>query len=455
MVVDALRSRVRGATFAPGDPPYDERRRVWNARVDRRPAAVVRPVDADDVRAAVDVARRHDRPVTPRAGGHHVSGAAVRDGAVVLDLADLDDVAVDPDARTARVGGGATWGAVDRATLEHGLAAPGAQDPDVGVAGSTLGGGVGWRSRLDGLSCDNLRAADVVVADGSLVRASADEHPDLYWALRGGGGHFGVVTRFVFDLHPASTTVLAGSVVHRLEDAGAAARAYRAFVEDAPREARPLLGVMALPPASVYPERLHGRRVAMLVVCHVGDPDAAERDLAGLRSAGDPLADSVHRRPYVDWQRAGRSGSSERTAVRSDLVADLTDEVVEVVVRHGAAAPSPSSTVFVSPRGGAEVDPAPDETAYPHREPGHHVLVEARWSDPDRDDEHLAWVEAAHEALAPHATGGAAPNFLDAAEGPGRVRATYGDHLDRLVAVKDRWDPEHRFPGPGHVTPSG
>lgn len=454
MVLEALRERVRGDVIGPGDRRYDELRRVWNARVDRRPAAVVRCTGAADVRAAVRVAREHDRQVTPRAGGHHVSGAAVRDGAVVLDLRSMDDVTVDADARRVHVRAGATWGDVDVATQAVGLAVPGAQDPDVGVAGTTLGGGVGWLSRRHGLSCDNLRAADVVTADADLVRASPDEHPDLFWALRGGGGHFGVVTRFTFDCHAVGPTVLAGSIVHPLEAAASVARRYREFVDGAPRTVRPLFGLMPLPAASAYPDRLHGRRVVMLILCYVGDPAEGERVLGPLRAAGEPLADSVGRRPYVAWQRAGRSAAVERTAVRSHFLPTLTDAALEVIVEHGAAAPSAGATVFVSPRGGAETDPPPDATAYPHRTDAHHVLVEARWRDPGADPEHEAWVSSFHEALAPHTTG-AAPNFLDADEGSSRVRAAYGANYDRLVALKDRWDPANRCPGPGHVQPSG
>jgi FAD/FMN-containing dehydrogenase len=329
----------------------------------------------------------------------------------------------------------------------------GGQAPDIGVAGLTLGGGVGWLSRAYGLTSDNLRAADVVTADGERVRASAEENEDLFWALRGGGGNFGVVTAFEFDLHPLDPAVLAGSLVYRWADAAAALDRYRSLAADAPRELRLLFGSMVAPPFETYPEAVHGERVALVIACYVGDPATGREVLAPLRAASEPAADTVRERTYAGFQRAGTDDGSRRTFLRSQYLDSLTDAAVETVLEAAAAAPDPGGTVFVSPRGGAETDPPTDATAYPHREDAHHCLVEARWDDPDRDDEHVAWVRSAHEALRPHATGAAAANFLTADEGRDRVEAAYGENFERLVEVKRRWDPDGLFGGGAPVDP--
>jgi len=455
---ETLAENLRGALVAPGDEEYDDARQVWNARVDREPAAVARCAGAADVATAVDVAREHDLPLSVKGGGHHVSGAAVRDDALVVDCGPMDWVRVDPDGETARVGAGATWGDVDHETTAFGLAVPGGQDPDIGVAGLTLGGGVGWLSRKHGLTCDNLLSADVVTADGELVVASADSNPELFWALRGGGGNFGVVTSFAFDLHEIPPEIFAGSLVYPAEATAAVARRYRSFVADAPREARLLFGSMVLPEASVYPEAARGERVAILIACYAGPPAAGEAVLAPLREGGDegdPLMDSIRARPYESFQRAGGSQGRMRTYLRSQYLPELSDAAIAVIDAHAGEAPSAGATVFVSPRGGAETDPAPDATAYPHRDAAHHLLVEARWSDPARDDEHVAWVREFHEAVAPYAAGEVAMNFTTGDEADRRRRAAYGDNYDRLAAVKDAWDPGNLFRANQGVEPSG
>ena len=440
-----LEEQLRGALLRPGEEGYDDARSVWNARVDREPAAVARCAGTADVIAAVDVAREHDLRVSVKGGGHHVSGSAVRDDGLVLDLGSMDAVRVDPDARTARVQAGATWGDVDHETQAFGLAVPGGQDPNIGVAGLTLGGGVGWLSRKYGLTSDNLVSADVVTADGELVHASADEHPELFWALRGGGGTLGVVTSFEFQLHPVGPEIFAGSLIYPFEDAPEVARQYRSFAADAPREARLLFGTMELPAKSYYPEALHDARAAMIIAFYAGPPAEGRPVLAPLREAGDPLLDSLRGRQYTAFQRAGDSQGAMRTSLRSQYLASLPDAAVETIVEHAGDAPSAGATVFVSPRGGAETEPAPDATAYPHRDAAHHVLIEARWDDPARDDEHVAWTRELHDALAPYTTGDVALNFLAADEPAERVRAAYGDNYDRLVAVRDAWDPDHLF----------
>jgi len=444
-VLRSLGEQLRGDLLRPGEEGYDDARRVWNARVDREPAAVARCVGPADVLAGVNAARENSLPLSVKGGGHHVSGTAVCDGGLTLDLSPMDGVRVDPDARTARVEAGATWGDIDHETQAFGLAVPGGQDPNIGVAGLTLGGGVGWLSPKYGLTCDNLLSADVVTAGGELVRASPEENPDLFWALRGGGGNFGVVTSFEFRLHEVGPEIFAGTLVHRFGDTPAVARQYRRFMTDAPREVRLLFGSMVLPDSSVYPPSVRDTRVAMLIAFYAGPPEEGREVLAPLREFGDPVMDSLRGRPYKSFQRAGNTEGSMRTYLRSQYLGTLTDPAVETVVEFARDAPSSGATVFVSPWIGAETDPSGDATAYPHRDPAHHLLIEARWSDPAGDDEHEAWVREFHEALRPHTTGDVEMNFLTGDEGEERLRAAYGDNYDRLVAVKNEWDPDNLF----------
>ncbi|PSQ37209.1 FAD-linked oxidase [Halobacteriales archaeon SW_12_69_24] len=450
---EALAAESRGTVLVPGDTGYDAARSVWNARVDRRPDAVLRCRGAADVATGVSFA--HDRGLTlgVKGGGHHVSGAAVPDGGLLVDLSPMDRVRVDPAERVARVGPGATWGDVDPDTQAHGLAVPGGQDPNIGVGGLTLGGGVGWLSRTYGLTCDNLLAADVVTADGDLRRATETELPDLFWALRGGGGQFGVVTEFTFRLHEVGPTVLAGSLVYPADRTAAVARYYREFVAEAPRAARPLFGSMVLPDASAYPESVRGERVAIIIVCYAGQPAAGRRALEPLRERGDPVMDSLRSRSYVEFQRAGDSEGARRTDLRSQYMERLGEDAIGTIVAGVEDALSDGATVFVSPRGGAETDPPTDATAYPHRSDAHHCLVEARWDDPERDDVHVEWVRSLHEALQPYATGDVAMNFLTDDEPPSRIRAAYGDNYERLLDVKRTWDPDGVFGGPAPIEP--
>lgn len=440
-----LAERLRGEVVRPGESGYDDARRVWNARIDRRPWGIVRCRGPADVMATVAFANRHDVDVSVKGGGHHVSGSAVPEGGLMLDLGAIADVRVDPVDRTLRVGPGARWGQVDHETQAFGLAVPGGQDPNIGVAGLTLGGGVGWLSRAHGLTCDNLLAADVVTADGELVLASETTHPDLLWALRGGGGAVGVVTSFKFRLHEVGPEVFAGSLVYPREAFDDVARAYASFMADAPREARLLLGSMVLPSWSIYPESVHGTRVTMLIACYAGDPEAGRRALEPLLDRTDPIAHTLRARPYVEWQGAGESDPHRRTYVRSQYLDEVTDAAIDAVTDAVSRAPSSGATIFVSPRGGAETDPAPDACAFPHRRDAHHLLVETRWDDPEADERHVAWTRSVARALVPHTTGAVALNFLTGDEPPERARAAFGGNFDRLVEVAAAWDPENRF----------
>jgi FAD/FMN-containing dehydrogenase len=452
--LESLADRVRGPVLEPGEEGYDEARRVWNARIDRHPAAIVRATGAADVMETVAFARAHDQLLSLKGGGHHVSGSAVCDGGITIDLGELNAVRVDPAEKTASVQAGATWGDVDHETQAFGLAIPGGQDPNIGVAGLTLGGGVGWLSRKYGLTCDNLLSADVVTAEGELVHASEDENPELFWALRGGGGNFGVVTEFEFQLHEVGPEIFAGSLVYPIEEMAAVARQYRDFVPDAPREVRLLFGSMVLPDSSYYPDAARGTRVAMIIAFYAGPPEEGAEVLAPLREFGDPLMDSLQGRQYASFQGAGESQGSIRTYLRSQYLETLPDAAIGTIVEYGEDPPSSGATVFVSPRSGAETEPPADATAYPHRDASHHLLIEARWSDPDRDAAHVEWTREFHEAVDPYTTGDVAMNFLTDDESEERVRAAYGENYDRLVEIKDEWDPENVFRTNQNVEPT-
>ena len=443
--VERLRADSCGPVFEPGDVGYDDARQVWNAMIDHRPDVIVKPTGVADVMTAVQWAGEFDIGLSVKGGGHHISGAAVPDEGLLVDLGRMNTVDVNPDTRIARVQAGATWGEVDHETQAFGLAVPGGQSPTVGVAGLTLGGGVGWLSRKFGLTCDNVRAVELVTADGELIRASETNHPELFWGLRGGGGRFGVVTTFEYHLHEVGPEILAGSLVYPLEDAARIARQYREFMVEAPREVRLLFGLMALPPASHIPEECHGMRGVLLVVSYAGSPSTGRDVLEPLRVTNDPIADSIRPRPYAQFQRVGESEERARSYARSQYLADMSDAAIETILTHGRTVPSAGATVFISPRSGAEVDPASDETAFPHRDAAHHVLVEARWEDPARDDEHVSWVRRFHEALRPHATGDVAMNFLTTDESNERRRAAYGPNRSRLLQLQRQWDPQGRF----------
>ncbi len=453
-VVEALRNRLDCRVLAPDSAAYDQRRQVWNARIDRSPAVIVLAEDVGDVSATIEVANGLDLPVSAKGGGHHVGGSAVIEDGVMIDLSAMDGISVDRDGRTVTAEGGATWGEVDAATQPYGLAAVGGQDPNIGVAGLTLGGGVGWLSRAYGLAADNLLEAEVVTASGEVVTASEDEHAELFWGLRGAGGALGIVTSFTFELYPVET-VLAGSLVYPLEDAEAVLRGYRDLDERAPDTLRPLFGLFDLPPTSPLADNVASSRVAILIVCCIEPFDVGEAALAPLRERTEPLVDSIKERSYRTFQGAGESEPHARTSLRSQYVETLTDEAIERIVEAGRTGPSAGATVFVSPRSGAEVEPATEDSAYPHRTPCHHVLIEARWDDPADDERHVQWVTEGAKSLEAVRTATGSINFIDADEPAERAQAAFGPNYERVAALKRRWDPDYRLGGHGRSSWDG
>lgn len=438
----------RGRLIRAEDADYDTARAIWNAAVDRRPGLIARCVGTADVVAAVRHAREHRMEIAIRGGGHNVAGTAVCDRGVVIDLSAMRGVRVDPGGRSAWVQGGALWGDVDRETQAHGLATTGGIVSHTGVAGLTLGGGIGWLMRKHGLTVDNLFAADVVTADGTRLRASPDEHPELFWALRGGGGNFGVVTSFEFRLHPVGPTVLAGPAFWDASDAGEVLRFYRDFVRDAPDELGTVVRFGTAPPLPIVPRHLHWRPVLMVGACYAGAMEDGERRLRPLRSFGTPLLDLVGPTPYVAFQSA-----LDSTVVhgwnyywKSTHLPELRDDLIDVLVEHAFSGSSPRSYAAMFHLKGA-VSRAPEgRTAFGNRQATHAITLDAVWQPgEDFGPGETAWAKRFFAALGRFREG-VYVNFLGGDEAPDRVREAYGDsNYDRLVDVKTRYDPENVF----------
>ena len=433
-----------GRLVEPGDPDYDRARAGWNGAIDRHPAAIAYASDADDVAAAVSAARGSGLAFTVRAGGHSVSGRSLRDYALCIDLRALNAVQVDPSTAIVRVGGGALLGELDAATQQHGLAVPAGQISHTGVGGLTLGGGIGWLMRRHGLTIDSLRAAEVVLADGRLVRASADQHPDLFWALRGGGGDFGVVTSFEFRAHAVGPTVLAGLMVYPWEQAGQVLRASRELMDGAPEELTIFDVLLTAPPEEPFPAALQGKRVAVVGVAWTGDLDEGERVLAPLRAGCPPALDLVAPMPYVALQSMldATAPHGWKFYDRQHYLDQVSDDFIDALLSGFERAPTPQAHVMTAWLGGALDRVEPGATAF-----GHRGAVALSWiigcSGEEPVEPVAGWVREVWEGTAPFATGGAYVNALNA-ERP--VRDAYADEVwERLVAVKRRYDPEGAF----------
>ncbi|WP_332898026.1 FAD-binding oxidoreductase [Haladaptatus sp. CMSO5] len=446
--VDELRGLVRGGVLLPGETGYDDARRIWNGLIDCYPAIILRAHGANDVMQGVRFAREYDLEIAVKGGGHNVSGSAVCDGGLVLDCAEMQSVRIDPVAKTARVEPGAVLHDFDVEAQAHGLVTPLGFISTTGVAGLTLGGGFGYLSRKWGLTVDNLRSVDLVTATGELVHASETENPALFWAIRGGGGNFGVVTSFEFSLHKLAGPVLCGPIMYDLKDAPAVVRDVVAFMADAPDEVSCLVGLRNAPPAPFLPLAWHGKPVLAVTPIYVGDPDTGEAALAPLRAIGDPIVDAVAPRPYTVFQSlfdaAGLPGV--RNYWQSHYFEELTEEAIDSICAHAARISTPESTIGLLTLGGAVADVPTDATPYPHREATWVVNIQSRWNDPETDEAQMDWAQSLSLALEPHATGGVYVNFISERDDETQVRAAYGaDTYDRLVDVKTTWDPDNVF----------
>lgn len=449
-------SGFNGELIGPEDSAYEEARAVYNAMIDRRPALVARCADADAVVRVIGFARAHDLPLAVRGGGHHGAGMGTVDGGVVADLSPLKDIQVDPEARTVRVGGGCVWGEVDRATNAHGLATPSGIVSTTGVGGIATGGGLGHLTRKCGLTIDNMLSAEVVLADGRQVRASADENADLFWAIRGGGGNFGVVTSFLFRLHEVGT-VVAGPTFWPIEVSAEVLTAYRDFLPNAPRELSAFFLHGTVPPAPPFPEEIQLRKTAGVVWCYAGsDPEAAARLMAPLLDAlPEPLLHFTAPMPHPDLQSMfdGLYPPGHQWYWRADFVDEIPDEAVDLHAKFGAEVPTVQSTMHLYPIDGAAHDVGPEETPWGYRG--------ATWStvyagvDPDPANAELIkrWAVDYSDALHPFSAGGAYVNMM-MDEGQERVRASYGANYQRLARIKAAFDPDNVFRLNQNIRPS-
>ncbi len=446
-----LEQQFRGALIRPGDAAYEQARRVWNGMIDRYPALIARCTCTADVVLAVNFARETGLPLAVRGGGHNVAGHGTVDGGLVIDLAPMHSVEVEPERRVAHVGGGATWGQVDAATQRYGLAAPGGVYAETGVAGLTLGGGYGWLRNSFGLSCDNLVGAEVVLASGEVVQTSATERSELLWGLRGGGGNFGVVTRFSFQLHPVGPEVMMVFVFHDAsgDRMAEAVRFYRDFTASAPDEVNTLMALGVIPPdPHVFPEAIHGRPMAVFGALYVGPVAEGQRVLQPLRDFGVPLMDASGAMPYVDAQNMFQHDypAGRRYYWKSLNLTRLDDEVIAAIVEHARRQPSPFSTTDLWQIGGAVRRFGPEHAAYHGREVAFLLSPEANWDDPADDVANIGWLRAFLADMEPYSDGGRYLNFGGFhEEGSAMVRSAFGPQYARLATLKAQYDPTNLF----------
>src|SRR5262245_15615507 len=445
---DELGGSFGGELLLPTSPGYDTARRIWNGACDRRPACIARCTGVADVVAAVRFARERDLVVAVRSGGHGVGGHAVCDGGLVIDLSPMRGIRVDPQARTARAQAGVLWGELDRETQLHGLATVGGIVTHTGIAGLTLGGGIGWLMRKYGATVDNLLSVDLVTADGDLVTASADENGELFWGVRGGGGNFGVVTSFEYRLHPVGPIVLAGSVFYTLEDAPEVLRFYREFAAAAPDELTTIFELSVAQPLPFLPAEVHGKPIVWVGACYAGPPQEGVHVVRPLKEFGNPIADLLEPKPYLALQSSFDPFVPHgwHRYWKSVEVPMLTDEAIDTLVEHAAAQTSPRSYCIVFQLGGALIRAGAEETAYSQRSAAHNVNINAIWTEDDPEPKrHIAWARDFFDALQPHGGGGVYLNFLGE-EGQSRVRAAYGERTyERLARLKRVYDPSNFF----------
>jgi FAD/FMN-containing dehydrogenase len=455
--VAELAAELRGTVICPGDPTYDEARALWNAAHDRHPALIVQAAGPADVAAAVRFARSQKLEVAVRGGGHSIAGFSGVDDGIVIDLSPMRGVLVDPIGRRAIVQGGCTWRDVDVETQAHGLATTGGLVSTTGVGGFTLGGGIGWLMRSYGLAADNVIAADMVTADGEMVRASEQENPELLAALRGGGGNFGVVTSFEFQLHAVGPALAGGAVFYSGEDAAAIVRGWREWLPSAPEELTTLVNLTTAPPAPFIPEAWHGKPIVAVIGLHSGSVDAGLEALAPLRKLAEPVADLFGPIPYLGMQSLvdALHPKGDGNYFKALHVEALPDDAVEALLAGHRAVTSPQNEIHVHDLRGAVAKEPSGGSAFPHREAPLVLNVIAKWPAASDGSPHIAWARDLVKSMEPYGTGAAYVNFLSDPEDADRLRAAYGDEIyERLVAAKNRWDPENVFHLNQNIRPS-
>ncbi len=444
--LDALRKTLRGIVITPTDAGYEEGRRVWNASIDKRPALIVRCRGTADAIAAVNFAREHGLPIAIRGGAHNIAGRATCDDGIVIDFAEMRGIRVDPAARTVRAEPGLRWGEFDRETQAFGLATTGGTNTDTGIAGLTLGGGFGWLGGRFGMTCDNLIGADVVLANGELVHASDRENPDLLWALRGGGGNFGVVTSFEYSLHPVGPMIVGGLALHPFSRAAAVLKFYNDLLKSAPDD---------LTVAAVLLTGPDGQKACGFAVAHVGSADEGMKAIQPIKEFGPPVLDALGPIPYVVMQGLIDQAMPPNVLNywKADFVKNVDEGLAQIAIDAYARVASPMSSVLFYPIHGAASRVAPDATAYPHRN-GIHMGVYSLWTDPSQNAPNVAWVRHTWDAMQPFVPGGVYVNELGEDDGADRVRQAYGINYNRLADIKGKYDPKNLFNLNANVRPA-
>ena len=451
--VGQLREQVRGEVVTAEDSGYEEARRVYNAMIDRRPRVIVRCAGSDDVVAAVNFARESELDLAVRGGSHSVPGFGTADDAVVIDLSRMQAVDVDAGTSTARAQGGATWGAFNDATHAHGLATTGGIISTTGIGGLTLGGGIGYLSRGFGLSCDNLLSAEVVTADGRILSVSDQANEDLFWAIRGGGGNFGVVTSLEYQLHPVRE-IYGGPMLYELDDAATVLRFFRDFIQDAPEEFGGFPAWQIAPPLPFIPEDRHGEPFLVFVACWAGPIEEGEAALKPFREVAPVVAEGVGVMPYPALNSAFDAlvPPGLQHYWKANFVKELTDEAIAAHLEHGPKVPVVNSTVHIYPINGACHRVGPEDTAFAYRDATFATVIAGMWPDPARNESNIAWVRDFYDATAPHSEEGGYVNFM-ADDDQDRVRVNYRQNYDRLVDVKRQYDPDNLFHLNQNITP--
>jgi FAD/FMN-containing dehydrogenase len=444
--LDQLAAAFRGELLTEGDKGYDEARTIWNAMIDRKPAIIARCAGVADVVAAVNFAREHSLLTAVHSIGHNIAGNAVCDGGLMIDLSPMKSVRIDPESARAHVEPGATLGDFDHEAQAHGMVTPLGINSTTGVAGLTLGGGFGWLSRKYGMTVDSLVAADVVTADGRYLRASEKENPDLFWAIRGGGGNFGIVTRFEFKLYPMETSKLCGLIVFSLDEATSLMKKYREFVQNLTDDTDVWVILREAPPLPFLPENVHGTKIIVFAIFHAGDPDEGKKIIDPIRSFGTVLGEHVGVIPYTEWQSAFDPllAPGARNYWKSHNFTAISDETIDLAVQFAAKSPSPHCEIFFGQLGGAVNRIASDATAYPHRNSDFIMNVHGRWEKPSDDKKCIGWAREFFQKTQPYATGGVYTNFMTEDDAD-RVSSAYGTGYERLISIKRKYDPENMF----------
>jgi FAD/FMN-containing dehydrogenase len=443
---EELKGTIKGNIFVPDDSGYDEARQIWNAMIDRRPAVIAQCVQADDVPPIIQFARKNGLELSIRGAGHNIAGNALCDNGVMIDFSRMKTVRVDAGKRRAYVEPGATLANFDEAVQAHGLATPVGINSTTGIAGLTLGGGFGWLTRKYGMTIDNLVSVDMVMADGKKLRASQNENADLFWAIRGGGGNFGVVTQFEFQLFPVGPEIVAGMIVFPFNQARQVLTKYRQFVNSAPEELNVWVVLRKAPPLPFLPENVHGKEVVVLPIFYSGAVADAEKLIAPLRSFGDAIGEHIGPQPYVEWQKAFDPllTPGARNYWKSHNFTELADGALDSVIEYAGKLASPQCEIFIGLIAGAANRVAPGAMAYGHRDAKFVLNVHGRWDDAKDDQKCIGWARDFFKASAPFASAGAYVNFMTDEEGD-RVAAAYGSNYDRLVQAKKRFDPDNVF----------